>query len=113
GVRDDGKPITSCVAVPVERTPAPAKSRTGLTANQHRFLDILAEAILDAPAEHKTTIGGAVAVSREGRKMCCIAKGWLDEADSDNKRRAKLSNVVNALAGKRQVGVNKLYVWAV
>ena len=115
GTRDDGKAITSCAVVPVDAPRASAGKKAGarLTADQTRFLDILNDAVLDAPAEHKTTIGGAVAISREWLKMCCIAKGWFDEADSENVRRAKVSNFVNKLAGKKRIGADKLYVWTV
>jgi hypothetical protein len=118
GTNDEGDPITSCVVVPVE-TPA-AKPNTGhggrLTADQNRFLDILKDAVIDAPAEHKTTSGipgGQVGVSREWLKTCCTAKGWFDDADPENIRRAKVSNFVNKLAGKHRVGSSRLFVWPV
>jgi AAA domain len=113
GTDQTGKPITSCAIAPI--APASASKSAGgrLTADQNRFLDILNDAVLDAPAEHKTTIGGALAISREWLKMCCISKGWFDEADGDNARRARVSNFINKLAGKKRVGANKLYVWPV
>jgi hypothetical protein len=115
GTDDHGKPITSCAIVPVDAEPARAGKRAGarLTPDQNRFLDILNDAVLDAPAEHKTTIDGQIAVSREWLKMCCISKGWFDEADSDGRRRTRISNFINKLAGKKRVGANKLYVWPI
>jgi AAA domain/ABC transporter substrate binding protein len=48
GTLDDGTTGTSCVVVPAELTPAAsAKGKRDITANQQRFLDILADAILD------------------------------------------------------------------
>jgi len=65
------------------RSPSEGKSAgTHTTANQTRFLDILHDAVLDAPAEHKTTHnipGGRIAISREWLKMCCTSKGWLED----------------------------------
>jgi hypothetical protein len=43
--------------------------------------------------------------------MCCKSKGWFDPKASDNNNRAKVSNMVNALAGKRLIGATALYVW--
>jgi AAA domain len=115
GTLDDGTTGTSCVVVPAELTPAASgKGKRDITANQQRFLDILADAILDAPDQYATTINipqGRTAISREWFKMCCKAKGWFDpEADDDNNR-AKVSNMINALAGKRLIGASKLFVW--
>jgi AAA domain len=115
GTDDFGKPITSCAIVPIAPAPASTnKGAGGLSANQRRFLDILTDALLDPPPEHKTTInipGGAVAISREWLKTCCIAKGWIEEADSN--RRQKINNMINALAGKHLIGASSLYVWSV
>jgi hypothetical protein len=117
GTTTAGKPITSCAIIPVEGAPQSAGKSAGtrLTGNQNRFLDILRDAILDVPPEHKTTVdipGGRVAVSREWLKMCCISKGWLED-DGSNKSRAKLSEMINTLAGKRIIGTSKLFVWDV
>jgi hypothetical protein len=43
--------------------------------------------------------------------MYCKSKGWFDPAASENNNRAKVSNMVNALAGKRLIGADALYVW--
>jgi hypothetical protein len=115
GTDDDGQPMTSCVIEPVENAPPSAGKSAGtrVTANQNRFLDILRDAVLDAPDAHKTTCnipGGRTAISREWLKMCCVTKGWLDDDDS-NKSRAKLSEMINTLAGKRIIGTTKLFVW--
>jgi hypothetical protein len=114
GTDDAGKPITSCIVVPVEPAPPSTKKKTGrLSANQRRFLDILNDAILDAPPQHTTTTdipAGRIAISREWLKMQCIAKGWIDEAD--NSLRQKINNMINALAGKRVIGASSIYVWS-
>jgi hypothetical protein len=117
GTDEHAQAITSCAIIPVEATTASisAGKRAGsrITPNQQRFLDILRDAVLDAPDKHKTTVnipGGRVAVSREWLKMCCISKGWLED-DGSNKGRAKFSGMINALAGKRIIGTSKLFVW--
>jgi AAA domain-containing protein len=53
GMRVDGKPATSCVVVEAELPAAPLGKRASVTADQQRFLDILADAILDAPEVHE------------------------------------------------------------
>jgi hypothetical protein len=115
GRDDEGGASTSCIVVPVDAGPASASTRASkLTASQARFLDILADAVLDAPAEHKTASGipgGRLAISREWLKTCCKSKGWFDPKASENNNRAKVSNMINALAGKRLIGANALYVW--
>jgi AAA domain len=114
GIDDEERPITSCVIEPIEGDAAPKAGKSArLTGNQNRFLDILRDAIVDAPHEHKTTAdipGGRTAVSRQWLKMCCISKGWLDD-DGGNKTRAKFSEMINTLAGKRIIGTTRLYVW--
>jgi hypothetical protein len=98
-----------------EKSEALAKLAALIDAIVHpRSADVfLNDAVLDAPNEHKTTVGGQLAISREWLKQCCVSKGWFDEADSENLRRAKVSNFINKLAGKRVVGTDKLYVWPV
>jgi hypothetical protein len=114
GIDDNGQPITSCAILAVEGA-ASSKGKTAgarTTANQNRFLDIMRDAVIDAPEEHRTTCnipGGRIAISREWLKMCCVAKGWLE--DDSNNSRAKVSNMVNALAGKRILGASKVFVW--
>jgi hypothetical protein len=112
GTDDDGEVQTSCTIVPAE--PRAAASKPGkdpLNANQRRFVDILIDAARDAPTEHKTTINGRTAISREWLKECCSKKGWFDPESTADNNRAKVNNMINALAGKRFIGVDKLYVW--
>src|SRR5262249_54966358 len=110
GTRTDRSTATSCVIVAAE-LPASASKGSGprVNANQNRFLDILADATIDVPEQHKSICAGRIAVSREWLKQCCVAKGWIE--DDSNNSRAKVSNMINALAGKRLIGVTKLYVW--
>jgi hypothetical protein len=114
GACADGDTITSCVVVPVDGAPSAGKS-AGIhtTDNQKRFIDILRDAVLDVPDVHKCTHdipGGRTAISREWLKMCLVSKGWLEDSDS-NKSRAKASEMINTLAGKRIVGASRLFVW--
>jgi len=116
GTDDDGDPQASCVIVSADVAAASASigASIRMTANQRRFLDIMNDALIDAPAEHKTKSGipgGQIAISREWLKMCCKSKGWFDTGASENNNRAKVSNMLNALAGKRLVGLSSLFVW--
>jgi len=110
-----GKTLTSCAIVPVEAAPASAGIRAGIriTPNQRRFLDILRDAIADAPADLSGTAtvpSGIPAVTRDILKKCCVTRGWLEEPEG-NEGRAKFSEMLNTLAGKRLIGVTDRYVW--
>jgi hypothetical protein len=112
GMDDDGDPITSCVVVEAPAAPA-GKSAGKTTPNQKRFLDILREAILEAPDDLKNTTtvpNGLQAVTRDMLKRYCVTKGWMEEAES-NRARAKLSEMLNVLAGKNLVGLTNMHVW--
>ena len=117
GKDEKGQPITSCAIVEVKGAAAAgtkSSDRVKVSPLQQRVLDILVVAILDAPPEHKTTSGapgGRLAVSREYLKLCCIAKGWLDDSETVDQKRLKVNNMINLLAGKRLIGATKLYVW--
>jgi hypothetical protein len=117
GTDRDGDEITSCVCKLVPDSPdtpkAQGKAQAKLNANQQRFVDILRIAIIEAPADHKDTTtvpNGARAVTRDMLKKYCVARGWLEEGES-NKARATLSNMINALAGKRVIGTTDVHVW--
>lgn len=117
GTDEKGQPITSCAIIevaPAAKGAKPGGGKTKISPNQQRFLDILVDAIIDAPPQQKTTggiPGGRTAISREWLKQCCIAKGWLDDNESVDQKRSKANNMINLLAGKRLIGVTKLYVW--
>jgi AAA domain len=113
---DDGEPITSCVVVEAPAAPAgkaAGKSASKTTPNQRRFIDILRAAILEAPADLKGTAtvpNGAQAVTRDTLKKYLVAKGWMEEAET-NRARAKVSGMLNVLAGKNLIGLTNMYVW--
>jgi hypothetical protein len=102
----------------VEAPAAPAvkgagKSAGKITPNQRRFLDILRTAILEAPADLKDTTTvpkGVQAVTRDMLKRYCATNGWMEEAES-NRARAKVSEMMNVLAGKNLIGVTNTHVW--
>jgi hypothetical protein len=111
---DEGASIYSMVARPANPTRGASSSASKITAHQQRFLDILAEAVLMAPLEHKTYDNipdGRIAITREWLKRCCITKGFLDREDRDNNQRAKLSNMITKLAGKHLIDAEGDYVW--
>jgi hypothetical protein len=89
GTDDDGEPIMSCVVVEAPAVPAvknAGKSAGKTTPNQRRFLDILCTAILEAPDDLKNTTtvpNGVQAVTRDMLKKYCVAKGWMEEAESN------------------------------
>ena len=113
GTDDDGDPITSCVVIP-----AAAGTRAGirLNANQTRFLHILSQAIAKFPASAVERQGaaevpdGVPAVTRDVVKKQCLANGWLEEMES-GKSRAKVSDMLNALANKKLINLTDRLVW--
>ena len=115
GIDDDGDSITSCVVIPAA---AGTRRDSPLTNNQTRFVDILRQAIIECPATPIELGGtdtvpiGVIAVARDVLKKYCLAKGWLDEMES-GKSRAKVSDMLNALAGKKLVGLTNRFVWFV
>jgi hypothetical protein len=118
GTDDDGDRISSCVVIEIPagtETPAQAKAQAFTTANQKRFLDILRTAILEAPADTRDTITvppNVTAISRDILKKNLVARGWMEEAET-GKARAKVSDMLNALAGKRLIGLTNKLVWTV
>jgi len=103
------------VIVPVAAgTGEPAGKSAGkkVNANQTRFLDILRIAILESPAVKSTTVvpSGSQAVTRDMLKRYCVARGWMEEAET-GKARAKLSDMLNTLAGNHLIGLTKDYRW--
>jgi hypothetical protein len=118
GLDQDGDPITSCVCVPVSgNAGAPQTKRSKLTDNQRRFMEILQIAIIEAPADLKGTAvvpPGQKAVTRDMLKRYCVANGWVEDGTSEkerNKARAKISEMLNALAGKHLIGLTDQLVW--
>ena len=113
GTDEDGDPQTSMVVTPTsvsDSTTSNIANMRGVSAGQKRFLTILQDAIASAPSEH-TSPGNLDAISREWLKTCCKAKGWFDPGVSDDNSRAKVSNMINNLAGKGILGADKLFVW--
>jgi hypothetical protein len=113
----DEKSTTSApVVVPLEGIEAVAAgvgSRKKLNDNQQRFLDILRFAINDAPANPRDVpkaAGGAPAVKRGILKSQLLQRGWMEEAESA-RGRAKLSDMLNGLAGRRLIGLTAEFVW--
>ena len=113
GTDDDGDPITSCAVVPAAKV---VRAGIKLTPNQARFLDILSQAITEFPAAAVDRPGaawlpdGVPAVTRDVVKKQCLANGWLEEMES-GKSRAKVSDMLNALANKKLINLTDRLVW--
>jgi hypothetical protein len=106
GLDDEGSASTSCIVVPVDAAPASASIRASkLTGSQARFLDILADALLDAPTEHKTASGipnGRLAISREWLKTCCKSKGWFEREQQPRQGQQHDQRARRQAPGQRQ-----------
>jgi hypothetical protein len=120
GTDDDGDAVTSCVVVETAGLSGPEPGRNGkqITANQRRFLDILRTAIIEAADDPRNTTkvpNGVKAVSRDMLRRYCVNMGWLDEGNGGEKAhakaRAKLSDILNVLAGKNLIGLTNRHVW--
>jgi hypothetical protein len=115
------KVFTAPVVVGAE-LPAASSARIGarigarkLNANQQRFVDILTTAIIEAPANVKgfaSLPNGITAVDRDMLKRYLVAQGWIEEPIT-NGARATISNMINALAGKKVIGTTKQHIWVV
>ena len=114
-IDDDGDPITSCVVVPDD---AAKSAAIKLTEQQQHFVEILYQSIAECPATPielqgtATVPNGVTAVTRDVLKKYCVARGWFDD-DQDNRRRAKLSKMLNTLAAKKRVGLTDRFVWII
>jgi hypothetical protein len=85
-----------------------------LSAAQRRFVDILAEALIDLgePVPTSTVIPfGIKAVTRGQLKKALQDKGFLDGYATDDSARAGMSKLLNELAGKYVIGTTKDHVW--
>jgi hypothetical protein len=84
-----------------------------LTGEEHRLIDILAEAILaegkTVPATDTVPVNVKV-VTRDYFKKCLQDRGFVD-SDKPDSMRAKISKYINQLAGKKLIGTNDLYIW--
>jgi AAA domain len=116
GMDQDGDPITSLAVVPaLDSSGAQAKAQAKTTGEQRRFLHILTTATIEAgefPKDTTKVPTSIKAVTREMLKKYCVSEGWMDEAES-GKARAKVSGMINTLAGKRLIGTTDRYVWRV
>ena len=91
------------------------KSERKLNDNQRCFMDILRSAALDAPADLKDAIGvpsGVVPIQRGTLKRALVARGWIEETQSD-KSRSTVTNMINALAGKGVIGATRTHLWVI
>ena len=107
-------PLCATMGTPTRKGDGATKAQLKLTAAQWRFIDILAETLIDVgeavPASNVIPIG-IKAATREQLKKALQDKGFLDGYATDSSARAGMSNVLNQLAGKHVIGTTKEHVW--
>lgn len=107
-------PLCATMGTPTRKDDGATKAQPNLTAAQRRFIDILAEALIDVGATVPTSNivpMGFKAVTREQLKKALHDKGFLDGYATENSARAGMSNLINQLAGKYIIGATKDHVW--
>jgi hypothetical protein len=106
-------PLIETISKPQREPDTETKTKPTLTGEEHRLVDILAEAILaegkTVPATDTVPVNVKV-VTRDYFKKCLQDRGFVD-ADKPDSMRAKVSKYINQLAGKKLIGTNDLYIW--
>ena len=105
--------VCETISKPQRGTDAETKRNQKLSPTARRFIDILAEAIIDFGSAMPSEIGapsGSKGVTREQLKKCLIDKGFLDASKPDSVR-SMTSKMINELAGKYRIGTDATYVW--
>jgi hypothetical protein len=118
GVDRNGSAIDACYVeitdMPQHRTARPASAKMKPpTAPEQRLIDIINNALIEAGTfVPDTTIvpANVRAITRDMLKLYCTAAGWW-WSDQENIRRTHFSRALNALAGKRIIGLSAGYVW--
>jgi len=89
------------------------RAQQRLSPSQRRFIDILAEAIIDVGATVPNSVlipFGIKAVSREQLKKYLINAGFLD-SNKAHSARTIFNRAINDLAGKHVIGTTAEHVW--
>jgi len=101
------------VSNPKRGTESATERNQKLSPMSRRFLDLLAEAILDhgatVPASGLVPFG-IKAVTRERLRKCLVERGFLD-SEKPASARAMMSKYINELAGRYKIGTDATYVW--
>jgi hypothetical protein len=106
-------PTCATIGTMTRKGDSATRAQQRLAPSQRRFIDILAEAILDLGATVPTSTivpHGIKAVSREHLKKCLLSAGFLDP-DKAHSARTIFNRVINDLAGKHLIGTTSEYVW--
>ncbi|MDN3279097.1 AAA family ATPase [Frankia sp. RB7] len=107
-------PLCETIGTPARKDDSETRAKPNLAPAHRRFIDILAEALLDVgetvPASNMIPFG-IRAVTREQLKKALQMKGFLDGYKSDDSARAGMSKVINQLAGKHVIGTTMEHVW--
>jgi hypothetical protein len=114
-----GATLASCVCASItnpayddDSANSASKRKHLLTPAQRRFMDILREAIIGhGVAGIGGVPNGLPAVTREMLKSYCISSGWIDGDIKPNAIRARISSMLNTLAGKHVIGLSASFVW--
>jgi hypothetical protein len=106
-------PTPETIGTMTRKGDSETKRNKKLSPSQRRFLDILAEAILDhgAPVSGSTIVPHEIkAVARDQLKKCLLLCGFLDPEKPDAAR-STFSRTLNDLAGKHVIGTTADHVW--
>jgi hypothetical protein len=107
------RPTCETIGTLARKGETETKRNRKLSPSQQRFLDILAEAIID----HGAPVAGSIivphgikAVARDQLKKCLLHSGFLDPEKPDAAR-SIFSRALNDLAGKHIIGTTADHVW--
>jgi len=106
-------PTCATIGTLTRKGDSATRAQQRLTPSQRRFIDILAEAIVDSGATVPTSTivpPGIKAVTREQLKKCLLSAGFLD-ADKAHSARTIFGRALNDLAGKHVIGTDAEHVW--
>lgn len=107
------RPTTETIGTPTLKGSGETKRNKKLPPSQQRFIEILAEAVINhgaAVANSEFVPAGIKAVTRGQFKKHLFKKGFLD-SDKPDAARSTFSRNLNELAGKHVIGTTDEHVW--
>jgi hypothetical protein len=106
-------PLCETLGIVAQGAGSETRRNRKLSGQQQRFMDILAEAIIDhgRPVVGSIVVpSGLKAVEREQLRKHCFEAGFIDRAKPDAAR-ATFSRMINTLAGKHVIGATEDHIW--